>query len=111
MQIQFLLISIQQSILTGKFPESGCHVMLTKTGKVTAAFEIFCQVVYGMQEYLLHIKHGIIMAVTSQYSRDLAFRNTQERLSLRHLQAVIQDSSIHTLFHPAQSRTGNTRTG
>ena len=49
------------------------------------------------------------MAVASQYGGDLAFRDAQERLSLCCLQAVVQDSRVHALFHPAQPRTGNTR--
>ena len=49
------------------------------------------------------------MAVASQYGGDLALRDAQECLSLCRLQAVIQDSGIHALFHPAQTRTGNTR--
>ena len=50
------------------------------------------------------------MAVASQYGGDLALRDAQERLSLCHLQTVVQDSRIHALFHPAQPRAGDTRT-
>ncbi|GFI45681.1 hypothetical protein IMSAGC019_00994 [Lachnospiraceae bacterium] len=106
-QGQFLLIGIQQSVLFGKFPEGGCHVMLIEAGKVAAAFEVPCQVVHGMQEDLLHVKHRIIVAVASQYCGYFPFRDAQKRLALCHLQAVVQDSCIHALFHPAQPRAGD----
>ena len=58
----------------------------------------------------LHVKHRIIVAVASQYCGYFPFRDAKQRLALCHLQAVVQDSRIHALFHPAQPRAGDSRT-
>lgn len=41
------------------------HVMFIKSAHVPATGKILLQILYGMKEYLLHIKNCIIVAITA----------------------------------------------